>query len=67
MMPNQNDGSPRPMSENSLTAWSLARSWRIAASAAKGTVMTIVKNVATRTSDPVNGRPGAMTEATGAW
>jgi hypothetical protein len=29
--------------------------------------MTIAKNVATRTSDPVKGRPGAMTEATGAW
>jgi len=67
MMPNQNEGIPRPMSENSRTAWSLARSWCVAASAANGTVMTIAKNVATSTSDPVSGRPGAMTEATGAW
>ena len=66
MMPNQNLGIPRPISENSRTAWSPGRSWRVAAKAASGTVITIAKNVATSTSDPVNARRGAMREATGA-
>ena len=67
MMPNQNEGIPRPMSENSLTAWSLARSWCVAASAASGTVMMIAKNIATTTSDPVKARQDGIREHTGAW
>ncbi len=67
MTPSQNDGIPSPTTENSRTAWSAGRSWCVAARAAKGTVMTIEKIVATRTRAAVMGMPGASTEATGSW
>ena len=67
MMPSQNDGMPRPTSEKSLMAWSLTRSWCVAAWAASGTVMTMAKKVATTTSEAVRARRWPTREATGAW
>ncbi len=65
MMPSQNEGIPRPSRDTTRTAWSLGRSLCVAASAARGTVMTMANTVATPTRAAVRGRQGAMTEVTG--
>ncbi len=64
MMPKKNDGMPSPNSENMRTAWSAGRSWRAAARAASGTVMTTVNKVATAMSAAVTAACAAISELT---